>query len=117
MNFEGCLWRFKSFYKNKLKKEKKKRIVPKIGEEKFETKPEGVKKNGGCSIRDSQNNFPYEKDSLKRNIEKQTKFKQQLNETKEKRLEEKKVLEEKNQEYINEIVNIDNPEAIPVIIK
>ena len=107
-------------------KEKKKKIEPKKEEEiklKAEPKPEPVKKSGGYQIRSGQNNFPYPKDALKRNFEKEKKYKEQLKAAKEKRLkerkalEEKKLLENKNEEYINEILKIENPEAIPIFMK
>ena len=79
-------------------------------------------KKMGYQIRSGQNNFPYPKESLKRNYEKEKKYFERLKAAKEKRmkerkaLEEKKALESKNEEILKNMQN-NMPDSIPIFIK
>ena len=76
----------------------------------------------GYQIRSGQNNFPYPKESLKRNFENQKKYFQRLNAAKEKRMKERKALEEKkalesqNEEILKNIKN-NLPDSLPIFEK
>ena len=100
----------------------KEKIEPKKKEELILKEfPKPVKK-GGYQIRSGQNNFPYPKDAIKRNQEKQKKYFERLNAAKEKRmkerkaLEEKKALESKNEEILKNLQE-NIPESIPIFVK
>ena len=106
-------------------KEKKAKIEPKKENEEVKLKagPKPVKKSGGCMYRSAQNNFPYPKDALRRNHEKEKQYLEKLNAAKEKRLKERKALEEKksqedkNELILKDIINKNMPFQNQIFIK
>ena len=85
-DLDMCEYRDKRSEVQKKIDEIKKKITPKKKEEIILKEfPKPVKKMG-YQIRSGQNNFPYPKESLKRNFENQKKYFQRLNAAKEKRM-------------------------------
>ena len=73
-------------------------------------------------IRSGQNNFPYSKEAMARNFEKQKKYFERLKAGKEKRMKERKALEEKkllesNNDEILKNMKMEMPGAIPIFAK
>ena len=104
---------------NKKIEELKKKIEPK--KEEIILKDSQPKKKTFMG-RSGQNNFPYNKEAMRKNEEARKKFYEKVKVAKEKRiierkaLEEKKLLEEKN-EMILENLKTNIPDAIPIFSK
>jgi len=108
--------------KNEIDKkieEIKKKIEPK--KEVLKAAPKPIKTEGNM-FRSGQNNFPYSKEAIRINEENRKKYFEKLNAAKEKRmkerkaLEEKKLLESENEEILKNM-KIEMPDAIPIFSK
>ena len=121
-DLDMCEFRDQRHEIDKKIEEIKKKIEPKKEEEVILKSAPKQEKKGGYMIRAGQNNFPYSKEALNRNYEKQRKYFERLKAGKEKRMKERKALEEKkllesNNDEILKNMKMEIPGTIPIIAK